>query len=78
MSQNLTQKEITQGWMLGKEKKANIYFMSAKYDIDDEFYTSFDEIRAEMQDYKAHFKGKVVVCPLAMTARKVIFIDTLP
>ncbi|HDX6248473.1 TPA: restriction endonuclease subunit M [Campylobacter fetus subsp. venerealis] len=63
MSQNLTQKEITQSWMSGKEKKANIYFMSAKYDIDDEFYTSFDEIRAEMQDYKAHFKGKVVVCP---------------
>ncbi|RAZ25755.1 adenine-specific methyltransferase EcoRI family protein [Campylobacter hyointestinalis] len=63
MSQNLTQKEITQGWMSGKEKEANIYFMSAKYDIDDEFYTSFDEIRAEMQDYKAHFKGKVVVCP---------------
>ncbi|TWO21776.1 restriction endonuclease subunit M [Campylobacter hyointestinalis] len=63
MSQNLTQKEITQGWMLGKEKKANIYFMSAKYNIDDEFYTSFDEIRAEMQDYKEHFKGKVVVCP---------------
>lgn len=51
------------GWMADKEKKANIYFMKAKYEIDDEFYTSYDEIRIEMEDYKLHFKDKVVVCP---------------
>ena len=51
------------GWMADKEKKAHIYFMKAKYEIDDEFYTSYDEIRIEMEDYKLHFKDKVVVCP---------------
>ena len=61
--QNLTQSERAQSWLSDKDKRANIYFMSAKYDVDDEFYTSFDEIRAEMQDYRTHFKGKVVVCP---------------
>ena len=61
--QNLTQSERAQSWLSDKDKRANIYFMSAKYDVDDEFYTSFDEIRAEIQDYRTHFKGKVVVCP---------------
>lgn len=61
--QNLTQSERDQSWLSDKDKRANIYFMSAKYDVDDEFYTSFDEIRAEIQDYRTHFKGKVVVCP---------------
>ena len=58
--QNLTQSERAQSWLSDKDKRANIYFMSAKYDVDDEFYTSFDEIRAEIQDYRIHFKGKVV------------------
>lgn len=35
----------------------------SKFNSKRDHYTSFDEIRAEMQDYKAHFKGKVVVCP---------------
>lgn len=61
--QDLTQSERAQSWLSDKDKRANIYFMSAKYDVDDEFYTSFDEIRAEIQDYRTHFKGKVVVCP---------------
>jgi len=64
MSQISTQNELVgQGWMADKEKRANVYFMKAKYEIDDEFYTSFDEIREELQDYKAHFKDKIVVCP---------------
>ena len=64
MSQISTQNELVeQGWMADKEKRANVYFMKAKYEIDDEFYTSFDEIREELRDYKAHFKGKIVVCP---------------
>lgn len=62
-SRNLTQEAKTQGWMADKEKRANIYFMKAKYEVDDEFYTSFDEIRTELQDYKSHFRGKIVVCP---------------
>lgn len=52
-----------QNWMDGKEKKPNIYLMRAKYEVDDEFYTSFDEIREELEDYKIHFKNKIVVCP---------------
>ena len=64
MSQISNQNELVgQGWMADKEKRANVYFMKAKYEIDDEFYTSFDEIREELQDYKAHFKDKIVVCP---------------
>ena len=64
MSQISTQNElIEQGWMADKEKRANVYFMKAKYEVDEEFYTSFDKIREELQDYKAHFKGKIVVCP---------------
>ncbi|AIR80908.1 adenine-specific methyltransferase EcoRI family protein [Campylobacter fetus] len=50
-------------WMSNKEKKPNIYFMKAKYEIDDEFYTSYHEIKKELDDYKSHFKGKIVVCP---------------
>lgn len=52
-----------QSWMDDKEKKPNIYLMRAKYEVDDEFYTSFDEIREELEDYKIHFKNKIVVCP---------------
>lgn len=51
------------GWMDDKEKKQNIYFMKAKYEVDDEFYTSYSEIYKELKDYKAHFKNKIVVCP---------------
>lgn len=64
MSQILTQNEpIEQGWMANKGKKPNIYFMKAKYEVDDEFYTSYHEIKKELDDYKSHFKGKVIVCP---------------
>ncbi|KAA3682855.1 restriction endonuclease subunit M, partial [Campylobacter fetus subsp. venerealis] len=35
-------------WMSNKEKKPNIYFMKAKYEIDDEFYTSYHEIKKEL------------------------------
>ena len=63
MDEILTRNTPTQNWMADKEKRANIYFIKAKYEVDDEFYTSFEEIRAEMQDYRAHFKDKVVVCP---------------
>ena len=46
MSQISTQNELVeQGWMADKEKRANVYFVKAKYEIDDEFYMSFDEIR---------------------------------
>ena len=51
MSQISNQNELVgQGWMADKEKRANVYFMKAKYEIDDEFYTSFDEIREELRD----------------------------
>ncbi|HDX6250497.1 TPA: restriction endonuclease subunit M [Campylobacter fetus subsp. venerealis] len=56
-------KPINQGWMAGKEKKPNIYFIKAKYEIDDEFYTSYHEIKKEMEDYKEYFKDKVIICP---------------
>ncbi|MBK3498159.1 restriction endonuclease subunit M [Campylobacter fetus subsp. venerealis] len=55
--------EANQGWMADKEKKPNIYFMKAKYEVDDEFYTSYHEIKQEMEDYKRHFIGKTIICP---------------
>lgn len=55
--------EISQGWMADKEKKPNIYFMKARFEIDDEFYTSYHEIKKEMEDYKRHFIGKTIICP---------------
>lgn len=60
-----TQPKIEQvnSWMVDKEKKPNIYFMKAKYEIDDEFYTSYHEIKKELEDYKTYFKDKIVICP---------------
>ena len=51
-------------------------WMRAKYEVDDEFYTGFDEIREELEDYKIHFKNKIAVCP-CNDGKKAIFTDIL-
>ena len=43
------------------KKKRNID--SAKSNKDDEFYTRFDDISAELHHYKEFFKDKIVYCP---------------
>lgn len=64
MSQILDfQNKNNKNWMDGKEKKPNIYFMKAKFEVDDEFYTSYHEIRKEMEDYGEYFKNKIIICP---------------
>ncbi|PSM51242.1 restriction endonuclease subunit M [Campylobacter blaseri] len=63
MFQTKPTESTSQGWMANKEKKQNVYFMKAKYEVDDEFYTNYHEIKKELDDYKSHFKGKIVVCP---------------
>ena len=64
MSQILDfQNKNNKNWMDGKEKKPNIYFMKAKFEVDDEFYTSYHEIKEEMEDYGEYFKNKIIICP---------------
>lgn len=57
------QNKNNKNWMDGKEKKPNIYFMKAKFEVDDEFYTSYHEIKEEMEDYGEYFKNKIIICP---------------
>lgn len=46
-----------------ENKKQTHYFSAARYDIDDEFYTSYNEIQKELKDYKKYFQNKIVICP---------------
>ena len=41
---------------------ANINLHNAKEAKNDEFYTQLADIEQEMRHYKAHFKGKTVLC----------------
>ena len=43
-------------------KAANKNLHKAKKSKNDEFYTQLADIEKELSHYKAHFKGKVVLC----------------
>ena len=43
-------------------RKLNKNLHSAKSDKNDEFYTQLSDIEKELNHYKKHFKGKVVLC----------------
>lgn len=41
---------------------ANAGLTAARTNKDDEYYTQFDDIQAELSHYSAHFEGKTVLC----------------